>query len=72
MVAKICDYDFEDYDLQKMKYNYVENGVVSSNDRARQYPPWPRILSFLAQGYPAGGRKTDLFYFTKIYLSEEC
>ena len=47
IVAKLCDYDFEDYDLQKMKYNYLESGIESSNDRARQHPPWPRILSFL-------------------------
>ena len=37
MVAKLCYYDFEDYDLQKMKYNYVESEIECSNDRARQH-----------------------------------
>ena len=33
MVAKLCDYDFEDYDLQKVKYKYVESGIESSNEK---------------------------------------
>ena len=69
MVAKLWDYDFEDYDLQKMKYNYVESkwskwkcGIESSNDRARQHPPWPRILSGVLSGRVENGLENWLYF----------